>query len=150
MNVFSIFSTPLDPADSSRPHRVPGDGHLAAASRLQPAQACAEIGSCLEGLSQTEAAERQKKVGLNLVTRERKATILQELWGRARNPLNALLLTLAIVSYFLGDVRAAVVIAAMVRPRDHDGVHPGAPVERGRRQIARHGPHHGERQARAT
>jgi P-type Mg2+ transporter len=114
MNVFSIFSTPLDPTDSSRPHRVPGDGHLAAASRQQPVEACTAVGSCLEGLSQAEVAERQKKIGLNVVTRERKATILWELWGRARNPLNALLLTLATVSYFLGDVRAAVVIAAMV------------------------------------
>jgi Mg2+-importing ATPase len=110
----NVFSTPPDHSDSSRARRTQGDGHLAAASRLQPSEACAEVGSCLEGLSQTEAVERQEKTGLNLVTRERKATILQELWGRARNPLNALLLTLAAVSYFLGDVRAAVVIAAMV------------------------------------
>ena len=41
-------------------------------------------------------------------------TILQEIWSRARNPLNALLLTLAAVSYFLGDIRAAIVIALMV------------------------------------
>jgi P-type Mg2+ transporter len=36
------------------------------------------------------------------------------LWGRAKNPLNALLLSLATVSYFLGDIRAAIVIAIMV------------------------------------
>ena len=68
----------------------------------------------LEGLSKTEAVSRLKKFGLNLVAGESKPTILQELWSRARNPLNALLLTLATVSYFLGDVRAAVVIASMV------------------------------------
>ena len=39
---------------------------------------------------------------------------MQELWSRAKNPLNALLLTLATVSYFLGDMRAAIVIASMV------------------------------------
>jgi hypothetical protein len=33
------------------------------------------------------------------------------LGGRAKNPLNALLLSLATVSYFLGDVRAAVAMA---------------------------------------
>jgi P-type Mg2+ transporter len=87
---------------------------LATASRLQPDDACASAGSSLEGLSQTEAEARLQKVGPNLVAREHKATILQELWGRARNPLNGLLLSLATVSYFLGDVRAAVVIAAMV------------------------------------
>ena len=34
--------------------------------------------------------------------------------GRAKNPLNFLLLSLAAISYFLGDQRAAAVIAAMV------------------------------------
>jgi Mg2+-importing ATPase len=57
---------------------------------------------------------RLKRYGLNLVTRERRPTVLQELWSRTKNPLNALLLTLAIVSYFLGDIRAAIVIAFMV------------------------------------
>ncbi|MGC2774251.1 MAG: magnesium-translocating P-type ATPase [Bradyrhizobium sp.] len=90
------------------------DGLLAAMSRLQPADACAKLGSTPEGLSETDAAARAKKFGPNLVARERKATIAEELWSRARNPLNALLLSLATVSYFLGDVRAAVVIAAMV------------------------------------
>ena len=48
------------------------------------------------------------------MAREGKPSILQEIWSRCRNPLNALLLTLAGVSYFLGDVRAAIVIALMV------------------------------------
>ena len=91
-----------------------GDGLLATISRLQPREACEKMGSALEGLSETEAAARLRKFGPNLVAREHKATIPEELWSRASNPLNALLLTLAIVSYFLGDVRAAIVIAAMV------------------------------------
>jgi Mg2+-importing ATPase len=40
--------------------------------------------------------------------------VIYELISRTRNPLNILLLTLATASYFLGDVRAAAVIAAMV------------------------------------
>lgn len=90
------------------------DEYLAEVSRLEPGEACMRAGSSLDGLAQTEVGIRLKKVGLNLVARESKPTILQELWSRARNPLNALLLTLATVSYFLGDVRAAVVIASMV------------------------------------
>src|SRR5260370_20717555 len=98
-----IFSPkPLDSSDSGRARHALGDGRLATVTRLPPGEACAEAGSGLEGLSQAEADARLKKIGPNLVTRERKATILQELWGRARNPLNALLLTLAIISYFLG------------------------------------------------
>jgi tetratricopeptide (TPR) repeat protein len=99
------------PSGGRRPTR---DGYLAEVSRLQPGEACTKAGSSLEGLSQTEAEARLTKFGLNVVAREAKATILQELWSRARNPLNALLLSLATVSYFLGDVRAAVVIAFMV------------------------------------
>ena len=111
MNVLSKLAAPHQDKRSNRPS---DDHHLSALSRLQPVEACAGVDSCLEGLSQAEAELRLKKFGPNQITREHKATILQELWGRARNPLNALLLTLAAVSYFLGDVRAAVVIGAMV------------------------------------
>jgi P-type Mg2+ transporter len=101
-------------ADHIGAESAAGDTGLAAISRLQPREACVELGSIPEGLSADEAAARLKKFGHNLVARERKASIPEELWSRARNPLNALLLTLAVVSYFLSDVRAAVVIAAMV------------------------------------
>jgi Mg2+-importing ATPase len=90
------------------------DGELAAVSRLRPAEVCASLGSGPDGLSAAEVAARLEQFGPNLVARERKPTIPEEVWNRARNPLNALLLTLAGVSYFLGDLRAAAVIAMMV------------------------------------
>jgi Mg2+-importing ATPase len=90
------------------------DADLPAISRLEPAQACEQAGSTANGLTRLEAEARLETFGPNVVSRERKATVLQELWGRLRNPLNGLLLTLAVVSWFLGDVRAAVVIVAMV------------------------------------
>ena len=97
------------------PHRSPSDvGQVFAISLLEPEASCENVGSSLAGLTAEEAERRLKSYGHNLVTRERKPTILQELWGRTGNPLNALLLTLAVVSYFLGDVRAAIVIALMV------------------------------------
>ena len=74
-------------------------------------------------------------------------TILQEIWGRARNPLNALLLTLAVVSYFLGDVRAAIVIALMVLLAIGTAFHSGAPIQRGRGAPASHGEDHRQRAA---
>jgi len=110
----NVLSKPIKETDRIGAGSAARDGLLAAISRLQPDEACAKLASTLEGLSETEANARLKKFGPNIVARERKATILEELWGRARNPLNALLLTLAITSYFLGDVRAAVVIAVMV------------------------------------
>ena len=110
----NFFSKPTE-----EPHRAGSgqgtrDDELAAISRLSVGDVCAGVESTTEGLSRTEAAARLKKVGPNLVARERKPTIPEEIWNRARNPLNALLLTLAVISYFLGDVRAAVVIASMV------------------------------------
>jgi Mg2+-importing ATPase len=87
---------------------------LMSISRLDVEPACQTCGSNLAGLNTDEANRRLQAYGLNLVTRERKPSILQEILGRAKNPLNALLLTLATVSYFLGDVRAAIVIAVMV------------------------------------
>jgi P-type Mg2+ transporter len=87
---------------------------VARLSRLDPEPCCATMGSSLVGLTVEEAARRLKSWGPNLIAREAKPSIPLELWGRAKNPLNALLITLAIVSYALGDVRAAVVIALMV------------------------------------
>ena len=102
-------------AHSAGPVRSPSDiGEVFALSKLEPEASCEHVGSSIAGLTTEEAERRLKTYGLNLVTREQKPTILQEIWGRARSPLNALLLTLAVVSYFLGDVRAAIVIALMV------------------------------------
>lgn len=110
----NLLSTPMKERQRVGSEGDNGDGTLAAISRLSPEEACARLRSTSEGLSDDEAAERLNKFGPNLLARERKPTIPEEIWNRARNPLNALLLTLAAVSYFLGDVRAAVVIAAMV------------------------------------
>jgi Mg2+-importing ATPase len=110
----NVFARSIDGSRRSGAGETPRDGWLAAISRLEPQSACGKLDSSAEGLSDAEAAVRLKNFGPNLVARERKATIPEEIWSRARNPLNALLLTLATVSYFLGDIRAAVVIATMV------------------------------------
>ena len=91
-----------------------GTAELIALSQLSPEPACQKLAANPVGLTEDEAARRLKAYGPNLVTREQKPTILQEIWGRAHNPLNGLLLTLATVSYFLGDLRAALVIVIMV------------------------------------
>jgi len=97
-----------------RRHAQEGAAELIAASRLPPELACQRLESSNAGLAEDEAERRLERYGLNLVTRERKPTIIEEIWSRSKNPLNALLVTLAIVSYFLGDVRAASVIIIMV------------------------------------
>jgi Mg2+-importing ATPase len=112
-----IMNVLTRPAASTRPTKADqteSDRQLASISRLPPGEACAAVASSPDGLSQGEVEVRQRRFGPNIVSREQRATIFRELWGRARDPLNALLLTLALVSYFLGDVRAAIVIVCMV------------------------------------
>jgi Mg2+-importing ATPase len=87
---------------------------LFALGQLATEPLCQRLQSSPAGLTYEEAARRLRDLGLNLVARERTPTILQEIWGRARDPLNALLLTLAAVSYFIGDLRAAIVIVLIV------------------------------------
>ena len=110
----SVLTKPTKESHRAGNDAAARDGLLAEICRLEPRQACAKVGSTPEGLSEAEATGRLREFGPNLVARERKPTIAEEIWNRARDPLNALLLTLAVVSYFLGDVRAASVIAAMV------------------------------------
>ena len=73
-----------------------------------------QLGSSKDGLDVSEAAARLKSLGPNLIAQEERPSIFRELAGRAKNPLNGLLLSLAFISYLLGDIRAAVVIAVMV------------------------------------
>ena len=81
---------------------------------LSPDAALQRLSSTAAGLTPDEVEERLRSAGLNQVAHQARHTILGELLGRSINPLNLLLLSLATASYFLGDQRAAIVIAVMV------------------------------------
>jgi len=81
---------------------------------LSPDEALQRLSSNAGGLAPDQIAERLRSVGPNEVAHEARHTILGELVSRSINPLNLLLLSLATASYFLGDQRAAIVIAIMV------------------------------------
>ena len=87
---------------------------ILAVSRAEKAGIWPLLRASPEGLEAAEAEARLASVGPNLIGREGCPNLVQELWGRAKNPLNALLLSLAVISYFLGDVRAAIVISVIV------------------------------------
>jgi len=74
----------------------------------------AELGTSADGLTGAEAAARLVALGPNLIAQQAQSSVLRELYDRLKNPLNGLLLFLAGVSYATGDLRAAVVIFAMV------------------------------------
>jgi Mg2+-importing ATPase len=84
------------------------------AAGAEPEKLLKQLGTTSEGLTIEVAAQRLFEHGPNLIAHERQQSLVEELIGRAKNPLNFLLLSLAAVSYFLGDKRAAAVIAVMV------------------------------------
>ena len=81
---------------------------------LSPDAALQRLSSTAAGLTPDQVEERLRSAGLNQVAHQARHTIFGELVGRSINPLNLLLLSLATASYFLGDQRAAIVIAVMV------------------------------------
>ncbi len=87
---------------------------LGEVARDFPDQALHRLDSSANGLTAAEAEARLRVVGPNEIAHEARHTVVREIISRSINPLNALLLTLAVVSYFLSDQRAAIVIAVMV------------------------------------
>jgi P-type Mg2+ transporter len=115
----SIALTSIFARGQHRPPNVP-EGSAASGialgevARLSPDEALQRLSSTAGGLTPDQVEERLRSVGRNQVAHQARHTILGELVGRSINPLNALLLSLATASYFLGDQRAAIVIAVMV------------------------------------
>jgi Mg2+-importing ATPase len=73
-----------------------------------------ELGSQLAGLNQAEADSRLKQVGTNEIAREKRQSVLMRLLVNIKNPLVLLLLALGVLSYLTGDLKATLVIFAMV------------------------------------
>ena len=105
------------------------DHDLAAIAAADPQTAIALAKGEPDGLSEAEVAARLMRFGPNVIAREGRPSIIAELWGRAMNPLNALLLVLAVISYFLSDARSAIVIAIMVVLEHRPRLYSGAPLQ---------------------
>ncbi len=108
MRPFQVSSVPQSPKIIER--------HVA----LREA-ALAEPGAILErwrtsanGLSGEEAQLRLERDGPNEIGQAQREPWFLQLIKTCRNPLDILLLSLSVVSYFTGDFRAALVIALMV------------------------------------
>lgn len=87
---------------------------LLAAAAATPAQALQQLQSGPEGLAAPEAARRRARDGPNEVAHEPPLPAWLHLWRCYVNPFNLLLTALAVLSFFSADLRATVVIAAMV------------------------------------
>jgi len=83
-------------------------------ARKEPDAVIKELESRLNGLSAAEAEARVKRYGLNEIAREKRQSPLRRLLDNVRNPLVILLTALGVLSYLTGDLRATIVIFAMV------------------------------------
>jgi Mg2+-importing ATPase len=67
-----------------------------------------------DGLSAGEVETRLETFGPNEIAREKRMAWYTRLWDNIKNPLVILLVVLAVISYLTGDLRAAIMIFAMV------------------------------------
>ncbi|WP_169732496.1 HAD-IC family P-type ATPase [Derxia gummosa] len=96
-----------DAADSTGAERL-------ATAALSPDRLLASLGSRADGLTDAEAAAIRARCGANLVEHEPPLPAWRHLWQCYRNPFNLLLSALAALSWLTDDLRATLVMAAMV------------------------------------
>src|SRR5450759_514921 len=83
-------------------------------ARKEPDAVLKELESRLSGWSAAEADACIKRYGLNEIAREKHQSPLMRLLDNIKNPLVILLMSLGVLSYLTGDIRATVVIFVMV------------------------------------
>ncbi len=89
-------------------------GPLTQGSQEAPAELFKRLQSSPDGLTQAQAEAIRARVGPNEVEHEKPPSDWKRLWLSYKNPFNVLLTVLAAVSYFTADIKAAIVIGAMV------------------------------------
>ena len=114
-------------------------------ARDEPAAALARLHSHADGLSAREAAARLVRHGPNEVAHEKPLPWWLHLWHCYQNPFNLLLTVLALVSYLTEDVKATIVIGAMVALEHGDPLRAGGPLAPGRRKSEGDGQQHRHR-----
>lgn len=67
-----------------------------------------------EGLAEAEASDRLREYGLNQIAHEKAPKWYTLLLKNFKNPFNALLISLGVISYFLGQIDAVLIICLMV------------------------------------
>ena len=79
-------------------------GVLSDVMRLEAKDVYSALSSAPNGLTAVEAATRLAHYGPNRIGEEKQLTLLDEIWARARNPLNALLFALSFASVFFSEL----------------------------------------------
>lgn len=84
------------------------------AASTDAAGVCAKLSTRPEGLTGDEAAARLVEYGHNVLAADARAGIGKLLWHAVLNPLVILLVVLSTVSFLTGDMRAGIMMVAMI------------------------------------
>ena len=87
---------------------------LTTASKSNSGALLAMLDTHADGLSEAQAEVKRERVGLNEIEHEKPLPKWLHLWHCYKNPFNLLLTLLAVISYLTEDMKAAIVISAMV------------------------------------
>ncbi|HEY3326576.1 MAG TPA: magnesium-translocating P-type ATPase [Novimethylophilus sp.] len=87
---------------------------LFTAANAKPEALLDQFGTHPDGLTESQAEAVRERVGLNEVEHEKPLRWWTHLWYCYKNPFNLLLTVLAVISYYTEDMKAAIVISAMV------------------------------------
>jgi Mg2+-importing ATPase len=87
---------------------------VVAAAGIDAEHAFATLNTRPAGLSDTEVSARLEQYGRNVLARELRPGFARLLWRAIINPLVILLATLATISFATGDVRAGLMMVAMI------------------------------------
>ncbi len=115
LNLFGIQL--IGKAQSGKTGAVPNlatGNELLELSSQTPDAAMAQLGTSLAGLDEATAETRLEEYGQNEVAHEHHKSAVRRLLELFLTPLSVLLLALATVNYFTGEIKGAIVIAVMV------------------------------------
>jgi Mg2+-importing ATPase len=87
---------------------------LVAAAQASPESLLERLESHLNGLSEPQVEEIRERLGVNEVEHEKPLPWWKHLWLAYRTPFSLLLTALALISYLTEDLKATIVIGAMV------------------------------------
>jgi Mg2+-importing ATPase len=87
---------------------------LAEVSAYEAEQALVRLGSTEAGLTEDEVRQRIARYGLNEIEHERQPGWVRQYAAAYNHPFNLLLAALAVISYITGDLKATILLLAMV------------------------------------
>jgi Mg2+-importing ATPase len=110
----TFFSKSKTPAVPKQTHKTTISKELLESGRADVAAVLQKLRTQTNGLTPAEARSRLKQYGPNEIAKEKGTSALMRLISNFKNPLVILLFILGVVSYVTGDMRATIMILAMV------------------------------------